>query len=439
MITLGSNVSRRGGGPRGIKEWKPDCTINGHGLVIGSSGVGKTYRLRMLGNALANTYKARVIVIDVHGDIDIPGEKRIVFSESSEYGLNPLKINPDRHSGGVRRRIEGFISMINRTSQRLGTQQQATLRNLLKDLYARNGFDPNDYRTWDPKENPNAKGRSRHMGVCPNITDLRKFTAYKTKQVMYGFNADSHRAFVELKKHMRTYDRLLMKKSSVPETDFQSKRTALIGKAMETYREALEMKTGDEDENQVNYGDDKVLRSVLHRIEGLDQAGIFKDAPPPLSPSDRIQVYDIKSLQRSEQRMFVEILLEDLWLEQRAGGQRTRPDTFIFVDEASIFLEKAPADHIMNILIRESRKFGLGMIFASQALDHFSDDVLSNVGMKLILGVDERAVSNMARQLRIDAGAIERVQPRMTGLAQTKIVGDSGSTAFEEIFLSKAA
>ena len=105
------------------------------------------------------------------------------------------------------------------------------------------------------------------------------------------------------------------------------------------------------------------------------------------------------------------------------------------MDEASIFVDK-DSDHIINILVREARKFGLGIIFASQSINHFSEDVLANVGVKLILGVDQLFVAEMARKLRVDARRIDAIRPRQSALIQTKVIGDQKSD-YVDIFLSR--
>ena len=139
---------------------------------------------------------------------------------------------------------------------------------------------------------------------------------------------------------------------------------------------------------------------------------------------------------RDEQKMFVEILLEEVWQEHKSRGERSQPDTFIIVDEASIFMCDDP-DHIINILMRESRKFGLGLIFASQSVSHFTEDILSNVGLKLILGVDQMFIPTLSRMLRVDGAKIDAIRPRKSALVQTKVVGDQ-KNEFSEIYLAES-
>lgn len=424
------------GGRRDTVTWMPDRTINGHGLIVGASGVGKTHRLRLIAHKLAYDYGARVIIVDVHGDIKIEGEDRVHFTESSRYGLNPLKINPDRNSGGVRRRIRTFLSMLKRTSMALGIRQEAALTRLLEDLYTRNGYDPADYKTWDPRTNPNVKGRAAHHGVGPNISDLKKFTAHKLRQLKTGANGEAFKAFHELAKTIKAVNNQSLKNAEDDRKDEHDPQLdKLRVKAIETYTAAMQsMKTGDELNDLIRYSNIEVLNTVLDRVDHLDKAGIFKDHPPPMDPRNPVHVYDIHSIGRDEQKMFLEILLEELWLQEKASGQKDRPETFIIIDEASIFLSEDP-DHIINILIREARKFGIGILFASQSIKHFSDDVLANVGLKLILGIDQMFIGQMARQLRVAPELIDAIKPRMSALVQCKVVGDQRND-FTEIYLS---
>lgn len=444
-ILMGTERDTRSGSTRGLVQWKPDSTINGHGLIVGASGVGKTHRLRYIATNLAYNYGARVIIIDVHGDITVDGEQRAVFNETSPYGLNPLKVNPDPASGGVNRRIRGFISMINRTSHRLGARQEAAMRRLVEDIYEKNGFDAKDHRTWDPRNNPDARGRSKSQGVYPNISDLKRYTLHKYKQMMTGAGGEAFKSLQELNKAIKSLNKQVLRThNDVAEkhaldylsTEDTAKLKKLKERAKGHYAEFIDAaKTGDEVNDLLRYTDIPTLASLVDRIDHLDKSGIFKDSPPNFSSGNGVHVYDIHSLGRDEQQMFVDVLLEDLWNEQKSKGPVHTPNTFIIMDEASIFVND-DSDHIINILIREARKFGLGIVFASQSINHFSEDVLANVGFKLILGVDQMFIAQMARMLRVEASKIEDIRPRQTALIQCKVIGDQKND-YTDIFLSR--
>src|SRR3546814_18370549 len=86
------------------------------------------------------------------------------------------------------------------------------------------------------------------------------------------------------------------------------------------------MKTGGELDDLLNYDSVDTLRAVYERIKGLDATGIFKDVPPTFAQDDPLRVYDIKALSEDEQSMFAEVLLERLFLEAKARGQRDNTD-----------------------------------------------------------------------------------------------------------------
>src|SRR3546814_9524389 len=87
------------------------------------------------------------------------------------------------------------------------------------------------------------------------------------------------------------------------------------------------MKTGGELDDLLNYDSVDTLRAVYERIKGLDATGIFKDVPPTFAQDDPLRVYDIKALSEDEQSMFAEVLLERLFLEAKARGQRSEEHT----------------------------------------------------------------------------------------------------------------
>lgn len=123
--------------------------INPHMLIMGTSGTGKTYNLRkMIKQIQQQDLSIRVHVLDPHGDIEIDGASYVKFSKSTDYGFNPLLINPDEDFGGVRKRIQTFLKALNDTSRKLGTKQEAVLRNILIDVYAANGFLEKNPKTW---------------------------------------------------------------------------------------------------------------------------------------------------------------------------------------------------------------------------------------------------------------------------------------------------
>lgn len=136
--------------------WDSEIAINGHCLMVGMSGAGKTYSLRKSIRQMQESNQGRPLrfhVFDVHGDINIEGASAVMFSEQTNYGFNPLRINPDPHFGGIRKRVQSFLATMNRVMRSLGPKQEAALRNILYDIYEKHGFKQDDPSTWHIDEN----------------------------------------------------------------------------------------------------------------------------------------------------------------------------------------------------------------------------------------------------------------------------------------------
>lgn len=391
--------------------WRSDKIINGHIVLVGASGTGKTYRLRsFLKSARIQNPQTKFHIIDVHGDLDVEGADEVIFSESSGYGLNPLRISPDPSFGGVRKKVRTFISMMNRTSRKLGTKQEAVLSALLYDLYTNRGFSKEDPKTWI--EQP---GR-----VSPTIENLRRFSDAKLRQMIIGAGSKAILMLEKLNKKFQSLDKANIKQKGIEDIELGN----LKKECKNLYNEYIEaIETGRELDDIIKYNSREVIQSVHERITTLEGSGIFKSTPPPFKEGSSIRRYNIKALSADEQKMFVDVLLEDLFFESRKNGERPFTDTFIIIDEAHKFVSEDD-EHVINLIAKEARKFGLGLILASQSLTHFPDDIIANAATKFILGLDEMFHESTARKIRIDPKKLAQIQPHKTALIQIKSKGD---------------
>jgi len=87
-------------------------------------------------------------------------------------------INPDPDFGGVRKRIQSFISTLGRTGHRLGSKQENVLRNILQEVYYANGFRDDDNSTWIIPKGSNRKN--------PTLEDVLRYANYKLKGMFLG-------------------------------------------------------------------------------------------------------------------------------------------------------------------------------------------------------------------------------------------------------------
>lgn len=98
-------------------------------------------------------------------------------------------------------------------------------------------------------------------------------------------------------------------------------------------------------------------------------------------PESKVQILQFRGLEGKTQRVLVEMLLWHMFFHLKSHGQG-RLRLFCVLDEAHhlSFRESGP----LASLLREARKFGIGIIFASQQPEDFSPTAYSNSASKLI-------------------------------------------------------
>ena len=73
---------------------------------------------------------------------------------------------------------------------------------------------------------------------------------------------------------------------------------------------------------------------------------------------------------------------------------------------------------IINRLASEARKYGVGLLLASQDLDHFSRDILNNVATKLVLMHAETAIRTTAGKLLLEKEQLQALKEPFVGLVK---------------------
>jgi DNA helicase HerA-like ATPase len=401
-------------GPRPVK-WRADEVINGHILLAGASGTGKTHNIREIIAQLiqSTSHDLRFHVFDVHDDIDIAGASEVFFSESSDVGLNPLVIDDNPHSGGVRKGIQNFIGTLNKTSRKIGDRQEAVLRAVLEDLYSANGFYINKPESWSLHDGVKRK----YAKKFPNMDDLHRWTYFKYKQMFMGGNNRSAGALDRINKEAQKIQRLMKGNN---DAEINEKLPDLKDKAIDAYSEYItSIKSGRELEELLKFDSKTTLKSVLDRIDNLRNSGVFCNQHPDFDPNASVWRYRLKSLSTDEKKMFVLFRLKELYDQALRRGPRDKITEFIVIDEANMFMDSDP-DNIINILANEIRKFGVALMCASQSFTHFTDDFMASAATKIILGIDELFWDKTARQLQINKKMLEWITPRRSALIQLK-------------------
>jgi len=361
--------------PRESVRWVSNEVVNGHWIIVGGSGAGKTHQIRNICDQLKASGMRRIYIFDPHGDIETDPQYTSVveFSETSPYGINPLIVNPSPVYGGVRKRINNFVKMIQRYSSHLDDSSSFALRAVLKELYAQWGFDYRDPATWADRQ-------------PPTLDDLSKFLYSK----LYEFNFGGIR---------QGLDRLQRAEDRDVERSYKD--------------------SGSVVHQRILYGSGDVLKSLYDRIENIKDLGVFKSLEPPFDPGKPIWRYDMSRLLAEEQGYLVELTLEEIFRETVARGfKQNEVDTLIFIDEAQRFISQDDQDHIVSVIFREIRKFGGGLALATQNCSVFPTDIVINSGTKIILGVDESYQDLLARTLGVER--IRFIQPRKNALIQIK-------------------
>lgn len=399
--------------------WDSQRAINAHILLVGKSGTGKTYTLKKMISQLQkqSNNKIRIRIIDVHGDIDIPGASSIKFSESSQYGFNPLAINPDPDFGGVRKKIQSFMSALNKTTRKLGPKQESVLRNILLDLYAANGFYEKDSSSWFLYGNSGEK--LTHNGKqkkYPTLEDAYRYANFKHKAMFLG---SSNKVIFNLEEVNKKAKQLYLKSKNIhkshskeEEEKLKSELVTIGDQAILSYTEYIKsIETGMELSDLIKYDSIDSIKSLVDRLGNLVASGIFKNKEPEFDPYSSIWRYDIRALTDvDEKKLFVYCLLEEIFNKRIQDGEQDDVVEMIFLDEANLFFSDE-ADNIINIISKEARKFGLGLCCASQSPTHFSEDFISNVGTKIILGLDQTFWDQSVRKLKIEQQALEWIVP----------------------------
>jgi hypothetical protein len=157
---------------------------------------------------------------------------------------------------------------------------------------------------------------------------------------------------------------------------------------------------------------------IFHRTEHVSIEEI-------LSTSVRL---DLSKLPDDVRYIATETLLRKIFRVLRLKGpipvqpvdDRQRFRLFVLIDEAKILStgggDPDAPDRILNLLFTEARKFGLGMILASQMSDHFGSEVKANAASWLVLKpMDIKEAKKNAPNVHMDPEALTSLKGRGDG------------------------
>ena len=414
--------------PKEKVKWDTSVLVNGHMILVGGSGCGKTHRIRDISRQL-QTQKFRILIMDPHGDIVTEPKytSTVEFSEISTYGINPLAINPSPIYGGVRKRINTLVRIINKYSEKLSAKEESVFRYALRELYASRGFYYDQPDTW--------KAGSKPM---PTLEDLQRFMYRKLQDFVFGHMFEVVDLFGRLysglfdlrrlEKHAQSGNGGQGDEGDLLVQDSHSNITTLKQEMKAVCLRTIDTAAADDFDRYIHYESKDILKSVYDRVDKMLQLGVFKNEAPPFDKDKPIWRYDMSSLYVEEQGYLVELTLEALFSELIERGFRDEVDTLVFIDEAQKFLSSEDQDHIISVIFREIRKFGGALALATQNLRTFPEDIVVNSGTKIILGVDEAYQKILSEKLGTER--VRFIQPRKSALVQIKTKSTSAGSLF---------
>lgn len=416
--------------------WDPANIINAHLMVAGKSGTGKTTRLidwiKQVITTADDTFE-RFHVFDVHGDIEIPGESRMEFSGLTKYGYNPLVLDPDVRTGGVNRQINFLITTINRTSRKLMDRQEATLRNLLVDLYAFFGIEESRPGTWQREEMTEANRdeiwRERRFGdlrrYYPTLRDAIGFAERRLKAMYGGLNGHESGikaigALEQMNSAAQKIQKSLTKKEKAFDTEDKERAQKDFDAAAAKFKEKVDeyiasIETGLEFDNLIKYESKETLKSVIDRLKNFEAKGIFNANPPPFDSDAKVWAYDLTALSDEERTLFCMVRAEVVARRRRLAGMLPRGEVreIIVADEAPTLFDDNP-DSIYNKIAKQLRKFGVALWALAQTPSDFPEGVLTTVGTKVLLGIDSFYWKSSCTKLNIEDSVLKYITPWKT-------------------------
>ena len=463
--------------------------INGHTLILGASGVGKSVTLRsMIRQAVesiqATGQKARIHIFDVHGDLEIAGASVVHYSETSPYGLNPFRVNPSPEYGGVRKAIQAFIRTVDQASRTpLGLKQESVIRELCLDVYRDFGFDPADHTTWsvnalesrlvsggtdnriylqvpfaekDAARAANARWSDQHKlwyvqthqytgditrfppafkaRTYPTLTDIVNYASQLHLERFLGSEQKAVRALEHLNKVAKSFQArklAFVKRQHHGEKYFDEGEEAALDEARARFLEASKeyanaVISGRELEQFTKYDSPETLKSVITRLRNLDATGIYKDMLAPFDPSAPVWRYHLAALSLEEKKMLVMFSLLRIFYDAVQRGPTKGVVEVVVIDELGSYgnaVSDDKGDGIIGTIAREARKFGLALWAANQSQDGVPDSLITSLGTKVLLGIDERYWQDASKRLRVETNLLKFVTPWKTMAVQMKEAG----------------
>lgn len=410
-------------------SWNPDDSknaINPHMLIVGGSGAGKTRLLRKIIQYLQNRGK-QVYVIDFHGDIKTEGETVFRFTaRNSEYGLNPFEFEHDPDNGGIEVQTRILTSTFKRSFiKNLGDRQRSVLMQFIRDCYAYVGIYDKDVSTWNNPIPTIETFKDLYVAINARINLNEANDYYSQVQTLIKLR-QTYLEEVDESQKSKTLEKIDKKFG-----DFENYNKMFYNFLTKgEYENIFNTNVGDLDISwYLDKENAKTFKSLAPYIKDIHSSPVFNENKPPKRRG--VVRYDISGFtnvdEPSEAIFFADVIAQRIFRsakmrgEYRESGKPGVADIFIVVDESKLILptgqDKDNPYIILNRIVTEARKYGLGWIGVSQRPSHFPPEMTSSIGTKVVLQINKGDISNAVRCLGVqNAESFHHLKTKGTAL-----------------------
>lgn len=161
-------------------------------------------------------------------------------------------------------------------------------------------------------------------------------------------------------------------------------------------------------ENRIEDGCKESSKLAL-KLAAMFEYGIFTRPQPSLDA--QIIRFDLSALGKVPGlgAIAAEALIKQVMDAHRILGEIEGkiPRSYFFIDE----VKEVKSSRILNIVLADGRKYGLGAVVASQRKEEISKEVIANTATKIILPVDQAEVKAVASCFRFSDSLISNLEP----------------------------
>ncbi len=427
-----------------------DALINGHMMLAGMSGTGKSYQIEQyLAACIRN--KVVVDVMDVAEELDFggPHSRAVKYSAATRLGYNPLVVYTNEHSGGPVNQIHYVVDLIHKASGApLGPRQIRALHNLIGDLYHLRGIYPDNPRSWHKREiterqweeMKNAHDYGAMRDFYPTLGDLEEYAERKVQQLKLGTTGQCVTALNRVMSSASKMQSINSRYGKAPPADQQKLADQLNRekeKAKDAYNSFIDMiETGREFTDAMKYTDSETLEGVLDRVRAIRSTGICNSNPPDFGDA-LVRVHGIKDLRDEFKNMHVYNRAEQFLRECIDAGKQPTLRRVFLVDEAHRYFT-ADRDNPLNRIANEGRKWGAALVMASPSPKHFSEEFFTNCGTIMLLGINDKFWPDAIRLMSITREDLVRTRPKEMLMLKMHVSGEQ-APRFMGVNVNKAA